>query len=54
MLECDGRASLSLPELYLQQQRVGKALELTLFAWSHRGRGHTGEWRNARSILYSL
>ena len=29
MLECDRRASLSLKELYLLQQRVGKALELT-------------------------
>jgi hypothetical protein len=38
MLECDRRASLSLKELYLLQQRVGKAQELTCFSWSHRRR----------------
>jgi hypothetical protein len=38
MLECDRGASLSLQELYLLQQRVGKALELTCFLGRHRGR----------------
>ena len=31
MLECDRGASLSLQELYLLQQRVGKELELACF-----------------------
>jgi hypothetical protein len=52
MLECDRRASLSLKELYLLQQRVGKAPELTCFLGAIAG--VLSHWRNGRSILYSL
>ena len=55
MLECDGRASLGLKELYLLQQRVGKELALACFLGA-MGRAccFIREWRNACSILYSL
>ncbi len=54
MLECDGRTSLGLKELYLLQQRVGKELELAVFSEGSRACCLIREWRNACSILYSL
>jgi hypothetical protein len=55
MLECDRGASWSLKELYLLQQRVGKALEPTCFLGAIAGvLSHERVAQRALDSVFSL